>query len=654
MAEKSIYSLLKENRNKSRKRINIIESDDYNRKLLLKQKIVKYANLSEEKKKFLLDQFIENDNNLHLIEKYSFKAGSYSVDDLISLIELYEEYLINITNPFNNIFPIIIDKKTYLNNLALYIAALELNLNPALISLDEICLDRIENSSNSDKKIFYVASSGSTSLPKLCELNEQMLLDKLQTNYLSFFDKEGRYYLDSPICNISGLQPFITLLLGTDIDFYINSNENYFSDLEKYNINYAWLPINYVELYKKNNKETFTYPNLTFFVSGGFFTKRNLVFMEHDILNKNALSNVKYFYLYGRTENCGYCSGHQFDFSNDEVNRICNINVPKILNLKFNKHYFLMYLLKDKGILNTISNYDSLVCTEIESFSTPYISIGKINSNMALDSYPIGELIIDNQRTGDIALLDEEGFLYILYRKGNVYEIFCNLLKSKVYSETYIVEKNKKKYLVLNDPYTIDYSLYLRCVKLYQHYIHMYSFENEFYKYPIIKSFSSTDGVGKYLHNDSEINEYLIAKKMDNYDYIILSYICNKSGKDLKYFVQNMIKLSNENLLNFINGNLYECNFDKIDSMEDELCEIFGLFNFEKDILSEFKFLDINEYEKKLWYNKKLRKILVKVVEEFYVYTMQKKSNSLNKDSVFGEKSVERKKYIEVQKKKVK
>ena len=127
----------------------------------------------------------------------------------------------------------------------------ELELQQVKKYIDSI--NKYSISSDSSIGDFYMCTSGTTGIPKLVKLNENMLMQHIENRFCN--TKGYSCYCYNSIASIMGLTFYLLpILLDNKLYFYINEHlhkyfEHMFEEISKYNINHFMLPRNFLDYF---------------------------------------------------------------------------------------------------------------------------------------------------------------------------------------------------------------------------------------------------------------------------------------------------------------------------------------------------------------------------------------------------------------------
>lgn len=557
---KMLYDELADNKDDDSLMYEIIHSEeDLVRKEKLKQLILN-LNINDSKKYFLLNQIFSDKNN-EFLDDYSFKGGKYSFRDLFLLVNKYIDFLSHAPNPFNNFYPIVLDDKTYLNNIAIFIACLKLNLNPVLINLNKFDINAININEFSENHNFYLCTSGSTGIPKLICLNEKDFVNvESKEKLLSMFKEHGTFYNISNLEGISGLNSLLIYTLAKKVKMVINTFENFDENFARYKANYGFLPL--CELMNINDKRIESVCSADFFLISGDF-------ISYSQLLPYNLKKAKLIYIYGSTESYGYMS--HMDLC-DIFGNLVEIGLPFLLYIYENisncnvidrnyRQYGIIPKLcsgsresrvpigrYDKNMeITSIQNYGFLYDYIVNYLKELYIyeEKNKVDSSESLFliekgllDIKVGEIFYKGKATGDIGFVDNRGYLYFLFRKDKINSLFETYLKTLLYNDVKIEKISDKNYCMIN--YIYGYGA-VNCI-----YNIMTAFSHikkealglPFEMYPIITHLSHVGGISKFVNSREEYNVENIKYMYTEGNQIAFGYILD--GEEEKKLLEEV------------------------------------------------------------------------------------------------------------------
>lgn len=377
---------------------------------------VEKSNLSSLKKEFLKNQILNNQNGVGLIDDSKSNIG-FSFKDLFILIEKKINYILQNKSMFNGFYPIITSNIPTIDEIAMFIACLKLNLHPLVFDIAKVDIEsiKVENKFNDG---FYILSSGSTGRPSVKELSEKTFISKqhVERNLRLCI---GDFQCESPLYGISGL---VLIFINT----LFANNKVYFDDFS-YLRNILTDDASIDVLSKPENQ----------FIIGKYISPNKIPL-------KNISQNLKFsskhtYYGYGQTENYGIVTLNNItDAKQKKINIACFFKkISKIKSLKIFEGN-LLKLIKCNLNLKKIIDYD-----------VEFFSVGKIDSNIWISgNKKYGEIVVDGINTGDIGLI-EDGYLYVLCRKNDIQlSLFKNFIKYRYNLD--ITFSNDNKFFVVD------------------------------------------------------------------------------------------------------------------------------------------------------------------------------------------------------------
>lgn len=415
----SLYKLLKKHKTDKTIMFEIVGSEDKEARLSRTINIINNFNISNDKKTFLIKQL-------------SFDCGKFSYEDLYILVDYYITKLPKINNPYENVFPIYIDDRTYLNNIALFIACLELGYNPALV--DESSVELIEENKFNQNNVFYICSSGSVKR-KFVPLRENELIKKHKFINISGLEKsKGKiFYNITSMSAISGLVASVIFPLLKNMKVVMNNKNELFNNIAKYKANYVLLPLNYNEYLRDiYNVGIEDFSHLEQIIIGGdYYSKHdfNNLLLNNIISSKNNIT-----YLYGQTETYLYGSSIKIGKSQK-----VKLNIFDIL-LSTPYQDYLGYE-KCQSILKNIKENIKEYYKYKNSFEIEFYSIGKKNKFIKVDGNPYGEILVNGLKTNDIGYIDKNGYIYMIGRKDSPLKLLQNLLNYQLDIKSLITQE---------------------------------------------------------------------------------------------------------------------------------------------------------------------------------------------------------------------
>ena len=301
----------------------------------------------------------------------------------------------------------------------------ELELQQVKKYIDSI--NKYSISSDSSIGDFYMCTSGTTGIPKLVKLNENMLMQHIENRFCN--TKGYSCYCYNSIASIMGLTFYLLpILLDNKLYFYINEHlhkyfEHMFEEISKYNINHFMLPRNFLD-YFPNEHSKLNFENLKIIYLTGEVNDYSLIEKIRSTYNlpKNVFVN-----LYGSTEMYGgICKCIETDIKKIYVNIWSLLNNKLIYTYDKKKIYSLT--IENNIIIKRkidIQFFEDLFTCFIPVSNGIVSSLSFKNKNLRV----VDELLYNGKETGDLGFYVDNK-LYILGRK-------CD-----------IVNVNNKKYLL--------------------------------------------------------------------------------------------------------------------------------------------------------------------------------------------------------------
>lgn len=414
----------------------------------------------KEAKEYILNLHLDKERELFFLNQIKFRSGIYSYKDLYKLVNYYLNKLSKENIPYKNIYPIIIDDKTYIDNIALFIACLKLDLKPALI--DKSFIKKIdEDNLKPEKHGLYICSSG-TSFQKLVPVD----FDNVLKQFANTNNTKNRFrrYSTVTIKGILGLYTNVLMPVINESIIVINDYNHYFENIDKYKINICYLPTDFENLIESGfEKLEFKHLKKCVF-SGGY--------LNPYILEKIGKLKDKIVQVYGQTEKGGYISQ-------------CKYNDMKKIELPFSDliYIYLTSVEKENQFMSLqsigkflIRNYNvpsKMTKSFLKNKKVPFLSIGKSNQkisiknngiyfgdnseNLLYDSFikniMYGEIFFDGKPTGDIGLIYKDD-IYVIYRKNDFNSLIKNYLKERLKIDCQIIQKDYKNIIVFDEKQT--------------------------------------------------------------------------------------------------------------------------------------------------------------------------------------------------------
>lgn len=459
----------------------------------------------KEAKEYILNLHLDKERELFFLNQIQFKSGIYSYKDLYKLVNYYLNKLSKENIPYKNIYPIIIDDKTYIDNIALFIACLKLDLKPALI--DKNFITKIdEYYLNPKERGIYICSSGS-GFQKLIPINFDEILKNFANDRTEHGSKK-RVYSTNPIKGISGLLSNILMPIVLSYNVIVDKySTKYFERLNSTKSNICFLPINYYEYINDNfYKLAFSHLERAYFGGG---------VLDYNTYLKLGNLKSKIVYVYGKTEACGY-------ILSTPVNEDNLIRVPiELLLVMFSsrddsRKYFdyILQPLLNKIITNTKTatikarQMTNNVLGEMifKYNSIPFMSSGVINSRISIDNsiwekikkrikdnfemlndddkyfvnnfvlksdFQFGEIKVDGVLTDDIGIVYENN-LYVISRKEKIDFIIKYLIRIRLGVDCQIIKMNGKNVIVIENRNLSDRQI----VNIYEYFLSNKKFFN--------------------------------------------------------------------------------------------------------------------------------------------------------------------------------